>query len=85
MTAFDRDDLTANDRFRNELPPNRGLPTSVRSTALAWMAGLVVLTAIAGIFSYETGAWGTRPSAPTAGVTQPLPPPGTPTSSPAKP
>jgi site-specific DNA-cytosine methylase len=44
--AFDRDDVTGNRRFTNDLRPDRGSPTSAPTNAAAWIAGIVIVAAI---------------------------------------
>ena len=48
MAIFDRDDLSGND-----MRPERGYPSDVRSKAPAWIAGIVIVAAIIGVFAYE--------------------------------
>ena len=49
MAIFDRDDLSGND-----MRPERGYPSDVRSKAPAWIAGIVIVAAIIGVFAYES-------------------------------
>ena len=55
MAIFDRDDLSGND-----MRPERGYPSDVRSKAPAWIAGIVIVAAIIGVFAYESGNSGAR-------------------------
>jgi hypothetical protein len=55
MAIFDRDDLNGND-----IRPKRGYPGVVRSNASAWIAGIVIVAAIIGVFAYESGNSGAR-------------------------
>ena len=48
MAIFDRDDLSGND-----MRPERGYPSDVRNKAPAWIAGIVIVAAIIGVFAYE--------------------------------
>jgi hypothetical protein len=75
MAAFDRDDVTGNAQFRNDLRPDRGFPASVRSNAPAWIAGIVIVVALIGAFAYESGNSGTQSvtTPPTHEMTQPPP------------
>jgi hypothetical protein len=57
MAIFDRDDLSDND-----VRPERGYPSDVRSNAPAWIAGIVIVAAIIGVFAYESGNSGARNS-----------------------
>jgi hypothetical protein len=49
MAIFDRDDLSGND-----MRPERGYPSDIRSKAPAWIAGIVIVAAIIGVFAYES-------------------------------
>ena len=49
MAIFDRDDLSGND-----MRPERGYPSDVRSKAPAWIAGIVIVAAIIGVFAYKS-------------------------------
>jgi hypothetical protein len=49
MAIFDRDDLSGND-----MRPERGYPSDVGSKAPAWIAGIVIVAAIIGVFAYES-------------------------------
>ena len=54
----------------------RTYPMYVRNNTPAWIAGIVALAAIIGVFTYESGFWGTHPSpmtTPTHEMTAPLP------------
>jgi len=55
MAIFDRDDLSGND-----MRPKRGYPGDIRSNAPAWIAGIVIVAAIIGVFAYESGNSGAR-------------------------
>src|SRR5271163_2225980 len=44
--AFDRDDVTGNRQFTNDLRPDRGFPTSAPTNAAAWIAGIVIVAGI---------------------------------------
>jgi hypothetical protein len=65
------------DHRPTEVRHEHSYPMSVRNNTPAWIAGVVILGAIIGIFAYESGR-GTRAgidTAPTRGVTQvPAPP-----------
>jgi hypothetical protein len=77
MAAFNRDDVTGDRQFTNDLRPERGFPTSERSARPAWVALVVVVAAVfVVLFSYESGNRSTHSSAaPTSGVTNPIPTP----------
>ena len=49
MAIFDRDDLSGND-VRLE----RGYLSDIRSNAPAWIAGIVIVAAIIGVFAYAS-------------------------------
>jgi hypothetical protein len=70
MTNFDRDDENTN------LRPERSYPMSGSNHAPAWIAGIVVVAAIVGVFAYGSGTWSTHRSVttpPTHEMTQPPP------------
>jgi hypothetical protein len=72
MTSFDRDDMNTN------LRPERSYPISAPNHTPAWIAGVVIVAAIIGLFAYGSGNWGTHPGAattPTHEMTQTPPPP----------
>ena len=86
MAAFDRDDVTGNRQFTNDLRPDRGFPTSVRTNAPAWIAGVVIVAALIGVFVYESGNRATHPSvAPTPTHEMTAPPPVNPAPPPEPP
>ena len=54
----------------------RSYPMSAPNNAPAWIAGIVIVVAIIGLFSYGSGTWGTHHSmmtAPTHEMTTPPP------------
>jgi len=71
MAAFDRDDPNAN------LRQERSYPMSAPNHAPAWIAGVVIVVAIIGLFSYGNGTWRTHPSVGTTPPTHEMtaPPP----------
>ena len=85
MAIFDRDDLSGND-MRLE----RGYLSDIRSNAPAWIAGIVIVAAIIGVFAYESSNSGahrapaqTHDVAPAPAPVIPAPPAAP--NSPAKP
>jgi hypothetical protein len=71
MAAFDRDDRNT------DLRQERSYPMSARDHTPAWIAGVVIVAAIIGLFAYGNGAWRTHPSVgttpPTHQTTAPPP------------
>ena len=59
-------------------PPVRSYPMSASNDTPAWIAGIVIVVAIIGLFAYGSGNWGRDPGVitmPTHEMTQPAPPP----------
>jgi hypothetical protein len=69
MAAFDREDVYAN------LRQGRSHPIYARrDNTPTWIAGIIALATIIGVFTYESGYWGTHPNVmttPTSEVTAP--------------
>jgi hypothetical protein len=85
MAAFDRDDVTGNGQFTNDLRPDRGFPTSATSNAPAWIIGIVVVAAIIGVFAYESGPSRAPSMAPPPPHEMTAPPPVNPAPPPEAP
>jgi hypothetical protein len=54
MAAFDRDDRSFDQQH------GRSYPMLGRDYTPAWIAGIVAVVAIVGVFTYESGYWGTH-------------------------
>jgi hypothetical protein len=69
MAAFDRDDRELH------LQHGRSYPMlGRRDYTTAWIAGIVAVIAIVGVFTYESGYWGTHATS-TSPVTETTAPP----------
>ena len=80
MAIFDRDDLSGND-----MRPERGYLSDARSKAPAWIAGIVIVAAIIGVFAYESRNSGARHAPAQTHDVAPAPAPSVVPSPPAAP